>query len=157
MYAIRSYYDKETWYYISIAGENSYGIGNFTTYSTFKTTSGEIPYVELLAPANLSTAASFDFLEWQTTATSGTISYVITSYSIHYTKLYDWKNRRAIQQDFLLTFSKDFSDFNLTINGGGASEYYINMQQGTTITGLAIPNFFSLNNAKYPEETSAVV
>ncbi len=66
-----------------------------------------------------------------------------------------WKNRRAIQQDFLLTFSKDFSDFNLTINGGGASEYYINMQQGTTITGLAIPNFFSLNNAKYPEETSA--
>jgi len=67
--------NKETWYYISIAGENSYGIGNFTTYSTFKTTSGEIPYVELLAPANLSTAASFDFLEWQTTATSGTISY----------------------------------------------------------------------------------
>lgn len=67
--------DKETWYYISIAGENSYGSGNFSAYSTFKTTSGEIPYVELLAPANFSTVASFDELEWHSTATSGTITY----------------------------------------------------------------------------------
>ncbi|MEX0987837.1 MAG: family 10 glycosylhydrolase [Bacteroidales bacterium] len=67
--------EKDTWYYIRIAGKNEYGESDFSTFHTFKTSAGEIPQAIIVAPDDLNTVASFDKLEWNTTATTGTITY----------------------------------------------------------------------------------
>ncbi len=67
-----------------------------------------------------------------------------------------WVNYRSMSHDFLLTADKNIGEnFNLTGNLGG--NYYRSDvdYQSTTIIGLAVPNFFSLNNPKYPDQTSA--
>ncbi|MEX2371549.1 MAG: hypothetical protein WD578_11120, partial [Bacteroidales bacterium] len=67
-----------------------------------------------------------------------------------------WINYRALNHDFLFTAHKKFSnDIELNVNAGGAYETYEVDYQSTSINGLAVPNFFSLNNPKYPAETSA--
>ncbi|MGC9343698.1 MAG: family 10 glycosylhydrolase, partial [Bacteroidales bacterium] len=66
---------KNTWFYIRLQAINSKGTSTYTDFKTFRTTSGEIPDVQLLSPADGSTVASFDELSWETTATEGTISY----------------------------------------------------------------------------------
>jgi len=66
-----------------------------------------------------------------------------------------WVNYRSMNHDFLLTANRSLGeDWNVSGNFGGnyfsvASDY-----QSTTIRGLAVPNYFSLNNPKYPEDTS---
>lgn len=66
-----------------------------------------------------------------------------------------WVNYRSLNHDFLLTANKTIgSDINLNANFGGNIYDYTVDYQSTTINGLAVPNFFSLNNPKYPAETS---
>ena len=67
--------EKDTWYYARISGENTYGESGFSEFVTFKTTSGEIPYVSLTAPDDQVTAASSDRLQWETSASEGTVLY----------------------------------------------------------------------------------
>ncbi len=67
--------EKETWYYVRIAGINDYGESDFSGFNTFRTTAGEIPEVALVAPANLSIAASCDKLKWESSSTEGTITF----------------------------------------------------------------------------------
>ena len=67
--------EKSSWYYIRIQGLNEYGVSTFTGLSTFQTSAGEFPGVELLSPEDQATVASFDYLQWQTTATEGEIAY----------------------------------------------------------------------------------
>ncbi len=65
-------------------------------------------------------------------------------------------NYRALNHDFLLTANKSYSNgLEFNVNTGGAYETYSVDYQSTTINGLAVPNFFSLNNPKYPAQTSA--
>jgi len=66
---------KETWYYARIEGSNSYGSSRRTSFMAFKTTAGEIPDVVLISPPNLDTVASFEKLEWETTAAQGSVTY----------------------------------------------------------------------------------
>lgn len=66
-----------------------------------------------------------------------------------------WVNYRALNHDFLLTANKSLSNgIEMNLNAGGAYETYSVDYQSTTIKGLAVPNFFSLNNPKYPAQTS---
>jgi len=66
-----------------------------------------------------------------------------------------WANYRSLNHDFLLTASKTLgNDLELYVNAGGNYYNYFVDYQSTTIVGLAVPNFFSLNNPKYPAETS---
>ncbi len=67
--------EKETWYYIRIRGTNKFGSSAYSTFATFKTTAGEIPDAVLLSPEDLATAASFDRLQWETTATGGSVTF----------------------------------------------------------------------------------
>ena len=67
--------EKVTWYYVRISGINSYGESDFSGFNTFKTTAGEIPEIALVAPANLSIAASYDKLKWESSATEGTVTF----------------------------------------------------------------------------------
>lgn len=67
--------EKSYWYYIRIQGINDYGISSYTGLSAFQTSAGEFPGVELLSPADQTTVASFDQLQWGTTATEGEITY----------------------------------------------------------------------------------
>jgi len=69
--------EKETWYYVRLAGINAYGTSEYSSFSTFKTTTGEIPHVELEYPVDQATVSSFDLLQWKTTATEGTITYQV--------------------------------------------------------------------------------
>lgn len=69
--------NKDTWYYLKIRGENDYGHGEFTASHAFKTTAGEIPNVSIISPEDNVTVASFDTLDWETTTTTGTISYYL--------------------------------------------------------------------------------
>jgi len=66
-----------------------------------------------------------------------------------------WVNYRSLNHEFLLTASNTFgNDIKLDVNAGGSYYNYNVDYQSTTIVGLAVPNFFSLNNPKYPAETS---
>lgn len=66
-----------------------------------------------------------------------------------------WVNYRSLNHDFLLTADKTFEDdWSLNVNVGGNYYNYFVDYQSTTIPGLAVPNYFSLNNPKYPAETS---
>ncbi|MEN8156773.1 MAG: SusC/RagA family TonB-linked outer membrane protein [Bacteroidota bacterium] len=69
-----------------------------------------------------------------------------------------WVNYRSMNHDFLLSADRSIGEnWNLSANFGG-SYYAMNVDaQSTTIKGLAVPNFFSINNAKYPDQTSAGV
>jgi len=67
--------DKNKWYYVKIQGLNSYGEGKFSSYRTFKTTSGVIPEVVLKSPDDGITAASFDHLVYSSPTDTGTISF----------------------------------------------------------------------------------
>jgi uncharacterized lipoprotein YddW (UPF0748 family) len=69
--------NKDAWYYIRISGLNSYGESRFTEFNTFKTSAGEIPEVTLLLPANLSLVASYDKLKWESSVTSGSLTFEI--------------------------------------------------------------------------------
>ena len=66
-----------------------------------------------------------------------------------------WVNFRSLNHDFLITGDKSLNDnWNANMNlGGNYYRYYVNTQS-TTIKGLAVPDFFSLNNPKNPDETS---
>lgn len=68
---------KDSWYYVKIQGLNKYGHSSFSEFNTFKTTSGEIPNVTAITPKNAATVASFDHFEWETTATTGNITYLL--------------------------------------------------------------------------------
>lgn len=66
-----------------------------------------------------------------------------------------WKNFRSLNHDFLLTATKDLNDdFNVSGNLGGNYYNISSQNQSTTIKGLAVPNFFSINNPKNPSETA---
>ncbi len=66
-----------------------------------------------------------------------------------------WVLYRALNHDFLFTTEKDFGeDLNLAVNAGGNYYDYHVDYQSSSIVGLAVPDFFSLNNPKYPAETS---
>ncbi len=66
-----------------------------------------------------------------------------------------WVNYRSLNHDFLLTADKDFGeDFKINANLGGNYYSYWLDYQSSTVNGLAVPNFFSLNNPKYPAESS---
>jgi len=67
-----------------------------------------------------------------------------------------WVNYRSLNHDFLLSANKDLNkNWSLNANlGGNYYRYYLNTQS-TSIYGLAVPDFFSLNNPKYPDETTA--
>ncbi|MEN8226908.1 MAG: SusC/RagA family TonB-linked outer membrane protein [Bacteroidota bacterium] len=66
-----------------------------------------------------------------------------------------WVNYRSLNHDFLLTAEKNFGDdLNLMVHAGGNYYNYAVDYQSSSIVGLAVPNFFSLNNPKYPAETS---
>lgn len=64
-----------------------------------------------------------------------------------------WVNYRSLNHDFLFTANKSFANqMDLTANfGGNLYNYWVNYQS-TTINGLAVPNFFSLNNPLYPAD-----
>ncbi len=66
-----------------------------------------------------------------------------------------WVNYRSLNHDFLLTAEKSLSsDIDVNVNlGGNYYDYFVDYQS-STINGLAVPDFFSLNNAKYPAETN---
>jgi len=67
-----------------------------------------------------------------------------------------WVNYRSMNHDFLFTADKSMGEnWSINANLGGNYFSYTTDYQSTTIKGLAVPNFFSLNNAKYPAETSA--
>ncbi len=67
-----------------------------------------------------------------------------------------WLQYKSINHDFFLTAKKDFGeDWNTSVSWGGNYYNYMTDYQSTTISGLAVPNFFSINNAKNPDETSA--
>ncbi len=68
---------KNKWFYARIKGINEYGSSGYSADIPFKTTSGEIPEVKLLAPADQSTVSSFDSLRWETTTGSGSITYLV--------------------------------------------------------------------------------
>ncbi len=68
---------KETWYYLKIRAINNFGHSYFAGTHAFKTSAGEIPVVSLVAPEDNAVAASFDFLQWQTSTTEGTISFLL--------------------------------------------------------------------------------
>ena len=65
-----------------------------------------------------------------------------------------WVNYRSLNHDFLLTADKRVGNWNMNMNLGGNYYNYAVDYQSTTINGLAVPNFFSINNPKYPAETS---
>lgn len=66
-----------------------------------------------------------------------------------------WINYRSLNHDFLLTAEKGIGEnFNFYLNAGGNYYNYFVDYQSSSIVGLAVPNFFSLNNPKYPAETS---
>ncbi len=69
-----------------------------------------------------------------------------------------WVNYKSLNHDFLLTADKEIGE-NFQVNGnlGGNFYHYLVDYQSTTIKGLAVPNFFSLNNPKYPDDTSVGV
>jgi len=69
--------EKETWYYVRAAGVNEYGTSEYSSISTFKTTSGEIPQVELEYPLDQDTVSSNDLLQWKTISTEGIITYKV--------------------------------------------------------------------------------
>ena len=66
-----------------------------------------------------------------------------------------WVNYRSLNHDFLLTAQKSFGDdLDINVNfGGNYFDSFVDYQS-STINGLAVPNFFSLNNAKYPAENN---
>ncbi len=68
---------KATWYYIRIKSRNAFGESEYTKYNLFETTAGEIPDVTVLQPADMSDMASYDLFQWETTATTGTITYLL--------------------------------------------------------------------------------
>ena len=65
-----------------------------------------------------------------------------------------WKNFRSLNHDFLLSADKELND-DINISGNLGGNYYqlTSTSQSTTIDGLAVPNFFSINNPKNPAET----
>lgn len=66
-----------------------------------------------------------------------------------------WVNYRSLNHDFLLSADRNIGkDLQLMVNAGG--NYYSSYvdYQSTSIAGLAIPNFFSLNNPLHPDQTS---
>lgn len=66
-----------------------------------------------------------------------------------------WVNYRSLNHEFLLTGNHDIGDdLNIQANfGGNIWQYHVDYQS-SSIVGLATPDFFSLNNPKYPAETS---
>ncbi|MFZ5942431.1 MAG: SusC/RagA family TonB-linked outer membrane protein [Bacteroidota bacterium] len=64
-----------------------------------------------------------------------------------------WKNWMSQKHDFLFSANRSFGEIDISVNAGGSYEKYNRELQSSTITGLAVPNFFTLNNAKYPAET----
>ena len=67
-----------------------------------------------------------------------------------------WVRYRSLNHEFLLTADKQLGD-NITLTGNFGGNYY-NYHvdyQSTTVPGLAVPDFFSINNPKYPDELSA--
>ncbi|MCF8380552.1 MAG: family 10 glycosylhydrolase [Bacteroidales bacterium] len=69
--------EKETWYYARIKSRNDFGESHYTDFVAFKTTAGEIPEVNLLQPLNQAMVASFDLFKWETTVSTGTLSYLM--------------------------------------------------------------------------------
>ena len=66
-----------------------------------------------------------------------------------------WINYRSLNHDFLLAAEKNIGEgLQMNMIAGGNYYDYDSDYQSTTIVGLAVPNFFSLNNPKYPAETS---
>ncbi len=68
---------KNSWYYLKIKAKNEKGESQFTSSISFKTSAGDIPTVNLLAPDDNATVASFDKFQWQTSTTEGTIVYML--------------------------------------------------------------------------------
>ena len=67
-----------------------------------------------------------------------------------------WINYRSLNHDFLLSADKQLGkNLQLLVNAGGNYYSYFADYQSTSIVGLAVPNFFSLNNPLHPDETSA--
>jgi TonB-linked SusC/RagA family outer membrane protein len=65
-----------------------------------------------------------------------------------------WIDYRSLNHDFLLTAKKTwFDDWTVSGNIGGNYLDISRDRQSTTIKGLAVPNFFSINNSKNPGET----
>lgn len=67
-----------------------------------------------------------------------------------------WINLKSLNHDFLLTAQGTIGgDWDISGNVGG--NYYNVMvdRQSTSIAGLAVPNFFSINNKLHPDQTSA--
>lgn len=65
-----------------------------------------------------------------------------------------WKNFRSLNHDFLLIANRDINDdFSISGNLGGNYYQITSENQSTTINGLAVPNFFSINNPKNPSTT----
>lgn len=69
--------EKATNYYLRIAASNEYGNSSFSGFNTFRTTAGEIPFVNALSPQEAAVVASFDEFEWETSTTTGTIKYYL--------------------------------------------------------------------------------
>ena len=66
-----------------------------------------------------------------------------------------WINYRSLNHDFLLSADRQLTEgLNLMVNAGGNYYNYFVDYQSSTITGLKVPNFFSLNNPLYPDLTS---
>lgn len=67
-----------------------------------------------------------------------------------------YKNFRALNHDFLITATHTISeDWDLSFNVGGKYETWDVDYNYNTIYGLAVPNFFSINNAKKPDESKS--
>ncbi|MCK9206971.1 MAG: TonB-dependent receptor, partial [Salinivirgaceae bacterium] len=65
-----------------------------------------------------------------------------------------WVDYRSLNHDFLLTAKKTwFDDWTVSGNIGGNYFDMSRDRQSATIKGLAVPNFFSINNPKNPAET----
>ena len=57
-----------------------------------------------------------------------------------------WIGYRSMNNDFLFVADKDFGAFNISLNFGGNQMTSLVDISSSTIKGLAVPNFFSLNN-----------
>jgi len=64
------------------------------------------------------------------------------------------KKFKSLNHDFLLIANKSLNDnWSLSGNAGGNYYSYLSDKQISTIYGLAVPDFFTLNNAKNPDIT----
>lgn len=68
---------KSTWYYVKVSATNSFGVSLDSDFSTFQTTSGTIPNINIVSPEDGTTVASSDYLKWESTTVEGTISYQV--------------------------------------------------------------------------------